>query len=402
MRAFRSWAPLVVSTLLLAACGGSDPDVPGSGSPAGAPTTKGTFTAIVSFGDSLSDVGTYTPATSVTGNGAPPYIGGKFTTNSATGTIWVENLATTLGLLVTPAEVGFAGTSAKCPVATTVPSLAGTCTGYGQGGSRVTDPNGIGHANGALTVPVVTQIANHLTRFTSFKSSDLIFVYAGSNDVFTQFTTFATAAGTIQANAAAGTITADQANQQLFAAQTAAQAGMKQAAQELVALINTQILAKGGTYVAVMTLSDIGDTPFGASLPATAKPVLTSLSQVFNLWLRDGLTGRPVQIIDTFALFKTAAANSAALGFVDATTPACDVAKIFALTGGTSTPPNPNAITDGSSLFCNSTPGSPLNGLTTGASATTWFFADSVHPTTGGHKVISDAFAAQLRAFGWI
>jgi phospholipase/lecithinase/hemolysin len=36
------------------------------------------------------------------------------------------------------------------------------------------------------------------------------------------------------------------------------------------------------------------------------------------------------------------------------------------------------------------------------ASATTWFFADSVHPTTGGHKAISDAFTAQLRAFGWI
>ena len=60
------------------------------------------------------------------------------------------------------------------------------------------------------------------------------------------------------------------------------------------------------------------------------------------------------------------------------------------------------AVTDGSSLFCNATPGAPYNGLRTGADVTTWQFADSVHPTTGGHKLISDTFAAQLRAFGWI
>ena len=83
MRPIRSLASLAVAALLLAACGGGDPDVPGSGSPAGAPTTKGNFGGIVSFGDSLSDVGAYTPATSATGDGNPPFLGGKFTTNSA-------------------------------------------------------------------------------------------------------------------------------------------------------------------------------------------------------------------------------------------------------------------------------------------------------------------------------
>ena len=58
MRAFRSLSPWAFSALLLAACGGGDPNVPGSGLPAGAPTTKGKFTAFVSFGDSLSDIGT--------------------------------------------------------------------------------------------------------------------------------------------------------------------------------------------------------------------------------------------------------------------------------------------------------------------------------------------------------
>jgi phospholipase/lecithinase/hemolysin len=393
MRKIRSWGLSAITALLLVACGGGDPSVPGSGSPAGAPTTKGTFSAVVSFGDSLSDVGTYTPATVIPGTNPPVYIGGKFTTNSATGTVWVENLATSLGLLVTPAEVGFAGQSVKCPAAAN-PVLAGTCTAYGQGGSRVTDPNGIGHAGGALTVPIVSQIANHLARFGSFKDTDLILVYAGNNDVFTQFGAFAATAAQVQADAAAGTITPDQANLLLFNAQTQAQAGMKQAALELAGYIRSQILAKGGKYVAVMTLSDIGDTPFGNSLPATAKPVLSDLSRVFNLWLRDALTGAPVQIIDTFTLFKDGYTNPGKFGIVNNTVPACDAAKISAITGG--------AVTDGSSLFCNSTPGAPYNGIRTGADVTTWQFADSVHPTTGGHKIISDAFLQQLHSFGWI
>ena len=389
----KSWALALVAALLLVGCGGGDPDVPGSGSPSGGPMTKGAFTALVSFGDSLSDVGTYSPATSLAGNGTAPYFGGKFTTNSATGTVWVENLATSLGLRVTPAEVGFAGTSVKCPAAA-VAALAGTCTAYGQGGSRVTDPNGIGKAGGALTVPMAAQIANHLARFNSFKDSDLILVYGGNNDVLIQFGTFAATAKQIQTDAAAGRITADQANAALFDAQTAAQTEMKKAAQDLAGYVRTQILAKGGKYVAVMTLSDIADTPFGNSVPATARPVLTDLSRIFNLWLRDGLTGQPVQIIDTFALSKDVYANPGKYGIANNTVPACDAAKISAITGA--------KVTDGSSLFCNATPGAPYNGLRTGASVDTWQFADSVHPTTGGHKIISDTFAAQLRSFGWI
>lgn len=394
MRPIRSLASLALTALLLAACGGGDPDVPGSGSPSGAPTTAGSFSAVVSFGDSLSDVGTYAPATSLAGDGSAPYFGGKFTTNSATGTVWVENLATALGLIVTPAEVGFGPSSVACPVALTMPALANTCTAYGQGGARITDPNGIGKSSGALTVPVVTQIANHLARFGSFSASDLILVYAGSNDVFTQFGAFAAKAAQIQAQAQAGTITPDEANVALFEAQTEAQAEMKKAALELAGYVRDQILANGGEYVAVMTLSDIADTPFGASLPDSARPVLSGLSEVFNLWLREGLTGQPVQIIDTWAQFKDANTNAAALGFDNITVPACDAAKIAVITS--------NQVTDGSSLFCNSTDGAPYNGLRDGADPDTWFFADSVHPTTGGHKVISDAFTAQLQTFGWI
>ena len=90
--------------------------------------------------------------------------------------MWVENVATRLGIVTTPAEVGFGTASVRCPAAAVSAALAGTCTAYGQGGSRVTDPNGIGKSTGALTVPMRKQIANHLQRFTSFRASDLILV----------------------------------------------------------------------------------------------------------------------------------------------------------------------------------------------------------------------------------
>ena len=390
----RSWALTALTAALLTACGGNDDAVPGTGEPSGAPTTKGTFTALVTFGDSLSDLGAYAPATSLTGNGAAPYFGGKFTANSATATVWVENLATTMGLVVTPGEVGFGATSVKCPAAGVSPTLAGTCTGYGQGGSRVTDPNGIGKTTGALTVPVKTQIANHLTRFTNFKASDLVIVWAGNNDAFIQFGAFSAAATAIQADAIAGRITADEANVRLFNAQTTAQYAMKAAALELSGYVKSEILAKGGKYVAVMTLPDSTLTPFGTTLPPTAKPVLTALVDTFNLWLREGLTGVAVKVIDQNAPGKDVYANPAKYGLVNNTVPTCDTAKIQAITGG--------AVTDGSSLFCNSTAGVPYNGVRTGADVNTWQFADGVHPTPGGHKIISDYVTSQLRAFGWI
>ena len=387
----------LLGAALLAACGGGEPSIPGSGSPSGAPTTKGNFTALVTFGDSLSDLGTYAPATSLIGNGMAPYMGGKFTTNVSgnPGNVWVENLAATMGLMVTPAEVGFAGTSIKCPAKLANVALASTCTAYGQGGSRVTDVNGIGHSGGALTVPMVTQVANHLAAFGgSFKDSDLVVVWGGNNDIFAQFGAFTAAATAIQTDAATGKITADQANKQLFEAQTLAQYGAKTAALELSALVKTQILAKGAKYVVVFNLPDSSLTPFGSTLPATVRPVLTTLVDTFNLWLLEGVTGLPVQWVDQNTSGKDVYANPSKYGLVNNTSTACDPAKISAITGG--------AVNDGSSLFCNATLGVPYNGLRTGADINTWQFADSVHPTPGGHKIISDYVTKQLRAFGWL
>lgn len=402
MTFLRHWAAAAAASLLLAACGGGGSDTPETVGSQGAPRTAGNFTSVVSFGDSLSDAGSYAPATSLSGNGAAPYLGGRFTTNAndangnSTARVWVENLAASIGLPLTPHEVGFAGQSVKCPAAA-VPVLANSCTAYGQGGARVTDPQGIGNNNGtgALTVPVQTQIANHLARFGSFKPTDLIFVFAGANDVLVQYGIFANAAAGFQAQAQGGTITAAQANQQTQQALRTAQQDVARAAQELATYVRGEILAKGGRYVAAVTVPDLTATPFGrsAQVPDSLRPALGTLVDSFNLSLSSALNGQPVDFVDANAYFRSLIANPAAVGLTNVTDRVCDPAKIAAVTGG--------RVADGSSLFCNVTPGAPFNGQAAGADPATWLFADSVHPTTALHQLFADEVKRQLTALGW-
>jgi outer membrane lipase/esterase len=380
----RRWhiSALAAAAFIVAACGGGDTDSP-------------LATRVVVFGDSLSDLGTYTPATSINGPGTgAPYFGGKFTTNTHTGytaasntsnaNTWVEWISARLGVAITPAMAGFGPdtpqTRVRCPVSLSAPSLSGSCTGYAQGGSRVTSPAGIGNPNGngingaspaPITLPMVTQVADHLAAFTSFSGDDIVFVFGGNNDVFVQF------------GAVGQGLPVDQA-----------QANIVTAGTELAALVKSEILAKGGKRVAVMTLPDSATTPFGSTLTADGRALLTGLSAAFNTALLAGLDGSGAKIIDARALNAAVQAAPSSFGLTNITVPACDAAKISAITGG--------RVADGSSLFCNAAAGAPFNGIRTGASASTYLFADGVHPTTGGHKIFSDQVWGQLKNFGWV
>ena len=358
----------LVGSVLLAACGGGGGDGP-------------SVSRVISFGDSLSDLGTYAPATSLAGTGAAPFFGGRFTTNTHTGytaasnnniaTIWVEWVAAKVGVPITQASAGFATTEVRCPAAAN-PALATSCTAYGQGGSRVTDPNGIGRTGGALTIPMTEQMDRHLTRFGSYRADEIVFVYGGNNDIFLLF----------------GAVGAGQLTP--AAASAAAQA----TAGQLATLVKDKILARGATRVAVMTLPDASPTPAFSGLPTASKALLTSLSADFNTALLAGLSGTAAQIIDARALSGDAVANPSKYGFTNVTTAACDPAKIALVTA--------NRVTDGSSLFCNAASGQAFNGLRTGASTSTWLFADGVHPTAGGHKAFGDQVIGKIKDFGWI
>ncbi|MGB8517943.1 MAG: SGNH/GDSL hydrolase family protein [Gallionella sp.] len=352
MRQFKLILALLM-VLFLVSCGGS-----GS---AGNQSPKISFSSQVVFGDSLSDVGTYKVGT-VAALG-----GGEYTINGA-GKNWTELMAAQLGLPAPcAAQTGLAG-SAVLGFNVPVVNHAG-CTGYAQGGARVTNPIGPGNAAlgapystlGELTVPVVTQINNHLAASGgSFKGNEIVFVMAGGNDVFIQLASVSAGLPAASAVVAMGT-----------------------AASELVADINTLILAKGAKYVTVVNIPDVSITPFAAALGAPTQGLIATMTNAFNSQLQSGLAGNPnVLLVDAFTASHDEFVNPAPYGLTNVTTPACNL-----------TSPSPNAL--GSSLVCNST------NLIPGV-VTNYLFADDVHPTPFGYLLLARYVSRSMIIKGWL
>ena len=429
------WTALALaSALALAGCGGggggsSAPTLStvssvnaASKAPTAAPA--GGFKAMVVFGDSLSDDGAYTLAAvstygaQVPFTGLPYPAGGQFTVNGAATGNWTNVLAKGLGIGLSPNLIGYAGNylNPLSPTPSTSPVYCpfgptSSCYDFAQGGSMVSNPNGIGHSTGALTIPVTQQVQNYLTQFSTFTSGQLITVLAGNNDIFTalgtvsaQVTQAVTQAATQAAQAGTPLTPAQIASVQQQATSQAvavAQATVGAPADQLAGVVQN-IIAKGGQYVLVYTLPDSSVTPFGRGLPYTgASPpvappagyvcnnqdptqpcyLLSNLVQVFNQRLTNDLQGQPVKMLDGFALLNQEIANPTQFGFTNTTTPWCNPATT-------------------SSLLCNLNTPFTAAGATT-ANLGTWLFADSVHPTPAGYQVIANATLQAMKGFGW-
>ena len=123
MKQWKKATVALVCAMALAGCGGGDGgQSPGVG-----------FTQMVTFGDSLSDVGTYKVG-SIAALG-----GGKWTVNSPTTKNWTEIVAAQYGL---PAPC-----AAQTGLFPLIPGFTGApiqnfpaCRNYAQGSSRVTAP----------------------------------------------------------------------------------------------------------------------------------------------------------------------------------------------------------------------------------------------------------------------
>lgn len=214
----------VLTAAVLTACGG------GTSPNGGNQTNRITFTNQVSFGDSLSDVGTYrVGAVAAAG-------GGKFTINGDStaknedlnGKIWLEFMAAQLNLPAPcAAQTGLQGDASR---GFSVPIVNHpNCFNYAQGGSRVTNPVGPGNPAtgspiGEMTVPMVTQIQNHLTKVGGkFTGTELVTVLSGGNDVLMQLAAV-TQAGTSAGNRAFATALATRLAAGATNPQAAAQA----------------------------------------------------------------------------------------------------------------------------------------------------------------------------------
>jgi outer membrane lipase/esterase len=190
----------LLASAILAGCGGSTP---------GPQTLKKSFSQQVTFGDSLADVGTYNVGAVKAAGGGKYTINGDNTAVNVefTGKNWTELLAAQLGVSAPCAAMtGLDGDATKgfsVPVQTFA-----TCYGYAQGGARVTNPIGSSHkltgaAIGQLTVPAVTQVANHLAKSGGkFSGTEHVIMMIGGNDALAQAS--ALFGGAQTAGAAAG------------------------------------------------------------------------------------------------------------------------------------------------------------------------------------------------------
>jgi outer membrane lipase/esterase len=406
MRTWKYALSALGTALVLAGCGGG-----GGGE---ASTSSVGFTSMVSFGDSLSDIGTYkVGAIAAVG-------GGKWTVNSATAQNWTE-LISAQYKLATPcaAQTGLLSIIPQLP-AVPVQNFS-ACRNYAQGSSRVTSPAGpnsvaiqqaVLQATGSpvaaaqaagiglMALPVVSQMANHLTNVGgSYSGKELVTVFAGGNDVFLNLNGVSSAAkfaaGAATVNDAVGaaqfagwspaiqSAIAAGGPAAVNAASQAAVAGMAQAATELVAAINTQVLAKGAKYVVVLNVPDISTTPFAATLDASTKGLLVNMATTFNSTLSQGLAGKPgILLVDAYTQGRDQIANPSQYALTNVTTPACSKTS----------PANPLA---GSSLAC--TASSLIPGDTS-----KYLFADDVHLTPYGYGLLAQFVTKNLATAGWL
>jgi len=357
-QSFKLAAALFV-TAVLAGCGGSQ---------GGDQSLKIKFSSQVSFGDSLSDVGTYAVGT------VAALKGGKYNVNdvgadgSNAAKNWTELMAAQLGLAAPcPAQTGLDGSAAQ-GFSVPVVNHAG-CTSYAQGGARVTNPVGPGNkllggenaVIGQLTVPIVTQIQNHLAASGgSFKGDEIVFVMAGGNDALMQL-------NTLQAGATTP---------------TAAVTAMGVAGAELVGYVKNLIVGKGAKYVTVVNLPDLSTTPYALSKDAATRQLINTLVTTFNAQLQSGLSDNPnVLLIDSYTVTVDQAVNPGPYGLTNVTTPACDLTHAK----------NPL----GSALGCTK------SNLVAGADEH-YEFADGVHPTPYAYWLLARFVSKGMVARGWL
>jgi phospholipase/lecithinase/hemolysin len=459
------FALALLTAAALTACGGN-------GSRGGDQTLKTKFSSQVSFGDSLTDVGTYNVGAIKAAGGGQYTINGDATSVSPelTGKNWTQLIAAQLGLPAPcAAQTGLLGTPNADPNKTfNVPVVNHPeCFSYAQGGARVTNPIGPGNkaldtptqavSLGQMTVPVATQIANHLAKVGgSFKGDELVLVMAGGNDVLEQvgeLAAAATAAGTKAGTTAFGTSLTQQLAAGAPNPATAAQAIGLAIQTEAAKGSSSDLIVKAAVTAAVMAGNTNAGSPTvygpmvtkaqadaaaagakaGADFAAADGPkrvaALGTAGAELAALVKTQIVGKgakyvvvnnlpdvsispsaKAQTAETQALIKAmvAAFNDqlkAGLGtddkilYVDLATISRDQATNPAPYGltNTTTPAcgAANNILGGSSLVCNKT--NVIN-----ADVSHYMFADSVHPTPFEYALIARYVAEQMMVKGWL
>jgi phospholipase/lecithinase/hemolysin len=435
MRHFKTLAAALGAALLVAACGGGGD---GNQSP------RVAFTSVVSFGDSLSDVGTYRVGQVAAAGG------GRFTVNPSvvtTPTIWTEFVAQQLGLTSCAARNGGFG-SAETPVS--------GCHNYAQGGARVQNPKGVGNSVGVgfiagpLTEPVVTQLANYAADNGSenFTDKQLVTVLAGANDIFgltDQLKADATAAGNAAfAQSLVGQFVAGAppANQTAalgaigLAVQTEAGNPSATAPSIVTAAATaaaTHAAMNGYTNSAVANAASIGETAGAAAVTAgntyaattgagIAVAGMTTAGTTLAGYIKDKIVAKgakyvAVSNLPDVSLTPSAASSPSTQPLVLAMTMAFNEALQAGLAGTSGViiidafanlqdqvaHPDRYNLTNVTTSACAVASSLTCTSATLIAGDTThYLFADGVHPTPYVHKLQAQLVASYLAKAGWL
>lgn len=441
----------LLAAAILSACGGGDNDTP-------ATPAKPVFASQVSFGDSLSDVGTYKVG-AVLALG-----GGKYTVNGAAAKNWTELMAASAGLAAPcPAVTGLTGNATVNPGFVVPVADFPSCTSYAMGGARVTNPKGpgslaAGSALGQLTYPIVDQVTRHLTRKGSFSATDIVYVMAGGNDalqLLADLTAAATAQGTKVGGQTyfatlipllAGGATSPSAAAQAISTAVATASAQPGATQTSItmAAIGTAAVQPGNAAVgsaavygpmvqtataAATTAGNKAAADYGAANGPALVPMMAAAGKELSDVIRTQIVGKGAKYVvlvnlpdlasSPSAKSQSASSQQLIAGMVNGFNIALRVGidgldtnvlyvDLFTQTqmqvanGAAYGYTNTSAAACGSnplggtSLVCNAT-----NTLT-GVDVSKYMFADSVHPTPYANTLIAQYVADQMKARGWL
>ena len=341
-----------------------------------------TYSAIYSFGDSLSDAGDAYLLTSTYGAllgtsaepVSPPYAqesyGGTNADVFSNGQVWVQDLAYTLGLAnpgpgqvgatgnqliaagLPPATVGFLDGGNGANYVTLVNSTAGG-TDFAIGGS-VTGPTAFNTSGTAALTDLQSQIASFQNEYPTPAAGALYTVWSGSNDILNLLGSSAFASQSTQTS----------------------QNEVAQSAQNEVNAV-IQLVSLGAKTILVGNVPNLGLIPAITSKGGVVSATAQAYAQYFNITLQSDLqagasqlAGANVVVVDNYNLLTNTAAGTVVPG----------------RNGGTLTNVTDSAYT-GSYTADNGT---------LAPNAANYLYFDTLHPTLTGHQAIANLAAADL------
>lgn len=267
---------------------------------AAGPAAAGPFSALYTFGDSLSDAGNAYIATNGAEPVSPPY--DKVFSN---GPVWTQDLSQKLGL------------------GTLKPSLAGG-TDFAVGGAQT----GTTPLHTAALGDLPSQLAAYNAAVATPQPHALYTLWIGANDLSAILDSLTPLSGT-QIN---DDVTAAIGNVSTFV---------------------KGLAADGAKNLLLLTVPDLGATPDVTRFGAAAEQAASSLSRAFDTALLAAVgtiaaaDGLHLFTVDTYSLLDSVVAHPAAYGFSNATTPCWTGSYTSAASGSVCADPASYVFWDG-------------------------------------------------------